>query len=1385
MEKTKRILSIFLVVLMLFTSLPMNVFAEEITTFAEENTTAEMTTDAGDISVTEETTEEVITEEPIYEDGGRYTVNGVKYRIYNEEAYVIGYESDIPEDIIIMDSLGDYKVVSIKGFILDNKDRVKSVYIPESVREICDNAFADCTALESAVLLCDYVKLGAGVFDNTPFLEKESVQEKDLLILDGKWLIKWTFSGEKYVHLDENITAVAADAFLNNMSHNIDTICVSNPDCCFGFTKNPWSVSALIVAHRGSTAIKLAITYKMDFSYLCSHTDTLVYEPESHPVCNGTSGYTEGYWCEECQRWAIGHKKKAQFLHLDENGDGICDICTADASVPVKKGGIRGEHTWVILEDGTLIFSGEGKMLGYESEYEMIQDKEIWYINNALRNSIKKIIVREGITSVGANIFKSMVNLQEVVLPEGITTIEKKAFYGSRMTKINFPSTLKKIEGSAFSSCVGITELELPEGITSIGACAFSYIRDEYIVVPESVENIGLGAFSNCLCLKEIVFQRPLKVLPEALFSGCKVLEKVDFNCDVEVINARAFKDCVSFSGLELTGSLKTIGDEAFSGCSAIESINIPESVTFIGAEAFKDCTGLKEITIPASIVKISASTFSGCKNLSKATMLGNVTQIGDFAFSNTALREVILPENLKTLGEGAYSDCKELEAFTFNSKITSLGKNCLAGAGINEIKLPGSVSTYKDLFDASENIHTVILPDNLTSIAAEYFSGNKYVKHIIVPDSVITVGNKAFYRNSALEDISFKAVTSIGEQAFFECTALESIGMGEALAKILTSAFEGCRSLMTVTLPDTILEIGERAFALCNNLSDIYINSVGCNTIGIDAIMYKVTIYGYANTAVERYAGENGNAFIAFEEENPHIHSFEKTIDGGMCKKNIRYKYVCEECGIFYYENLNYSYHIFKDAYSVTKEPTCLEDGKRVKYCICAQAKRDEQTIPATGHEMVIDNVAVAPTETTEGWTQGSHCGICGIALETKIIVSPDEFDITVTADGVMARKSVPATYASNGMITDISFVGQDSSIKTEISRTVIYKIGKISLSSTAYVCDGKIYKPTLTVTDSRGKVIPTSAYSVSYSDSRSKMPGRYSVTISFSGNYYGKKNYYYTINPADVKNIRASAKATAVKLQWDKVVGADGYMIYDSNKRLVATVENNFYENTSIKAATRHKLYIRAFSWKDSSIFYSQSYKEHTFTTLPENVKNLKVPSRTTSSLTLSWNGVSGADSYKIYRYDSSKKKYIFLSGTKSKSYKVKGLSAGKTYTYCVKACFKDGDKEYLSKSYAKITAATSLKKPVVTLKSASKSVTVSVKKVSNATGYEIYMAESKNGKYKKIKTVKTTKNCTYKKKNLKKGKTCYFKVRAYKTVGKQKVYSSYSAVKKVKVR
>ncbi len=193
-------------------------------------------------------------------------------------------------------------------------------------------------------------------------------------------------------------------------------------------------------------------------------------------------------------------------------------------------------------------------------------------------------------------------------------------------------------------------------------------------------------------------------------------------------------------------------------------------------------------------------------------------------------------------------------------------------------------------------------------------------------------------------------------------------------------------------------------------------------------------------------------------------------------------------------------------------------------------------------------------------------------------------------------------------------------------------------------------------------------------------------------------------------------------------------------------------------------------------------------TFKIFPKKTTGVTKSDSTTSSIKLTWTKQPYVSGYEVYRSTSKLGKYERVGRITSNtaSFTDSGRSSGKTYYYKVRS-YKiiNKKREYGSNSDI-FAVSTRCKTPVITLSSPkSKSVKVSWKKVSNATGYKIYRATSKKGTYKNIKTVTSGNTLSYTNKGLSSGKTYYYKVRAYRTVNGEKVYSYYTSVKSVKVK
>ena len=171
--------------------------------------------------------------------------------------------------------------------------------------------------------------------------------------------------------------------------------------------------------------------------------------------------------------------------------------------------------------------------------------------------------------------------------------------------------------------------------------------------------------------------------------------------------------------------------------------------------------------------------------------------------------------------------------------------------------------------------------------------------------------------------------------------------------------------------------------------------------------------------------------------------------------------------------------------------------------------------------------------------------------------------------------------------------------------------------------------------------------------------------------------------------------------------------------------------------------------------------------------------------NKIKITWKKQSGVSGYKIYRAQKASESYRAVATVSSGKYTYTDtkIITGKTYYYKVRAFVKTGAK-LSGKSDSKVVhAKTTLEKTTITnISGKNKKVNLKWKKVKGASGYQIYRADRRNGKYRCVKTQKTTKLIS---KTQKAGKTCYYKVRAYRNVNKKKVYSSFSKVRKVKVK
>lgn len=256
-----------------------------------------------------------------------------------------------------------------------------------------------------------------------------------------------------------------------------------------------------------------------------------------------------------------------------------------------------------------------------------------------------------------------------------------------------------------------------------------------------------------------------------------------------------------------------------------------------------------------------------------------------------------------------------------------------------------------------------------------------------------------------------------------------------------------------------------------------------------------------------------------------------------------------------------------------VTKAATCTEEGIKTYTCSCGSKYTEK--IAKTAHKAVKD-AAIAPTCTSAGRTEGSHCLVCGTVITaTKTIPAKGHtFTLTVT---------VKATTKKDGSIK------RTCGVCGTTEKTTIYRLSQISLAKKSFTYNGKEQKPSVVLWDRSGNQIGTANYTVAYSNNRNV--GKAKITVTLSGNYAGTLTKTFNICPDKTQITRLTRKSKGFQVKWKKKLNqTSGYEIQysdDSRFSKSRTKTVDVSKKTAVskdvkKLKAKKKYYVRVRTYK-----------------------------------------------------------------------------------------------------------------------------------------------------------------------------------------------------------
>ncbi len=839
----------------------------------------------------------------------------------------------------------------------------------------------------------------------------------------------------------------------------------------------------------------------------------------------------------------------------------------------------------------------------------------------------------------------------------------------------------------------------------------------------------------------------------------------------ITAISEEAFLCSLSLENVVLPTSLETISDRAFYGCENLKSIDLL-NVASIGAMAFYGCMSLKDIKIPETVVTIGNYAFGYYCNEELDDALAKIEGVTIFAKADTVAQKYAQENEIAFINLSDYTEFFEYLVLEDDYVFLIAFKDCPYS---DEIIIPSEIEGHKvrDLADnlfSNTDVKTVYVPHTVTNINPETFENASNLEEIICEDggkyssvdgvlynkdnttlikvpeakteinkyseNLKTIEDNAF-RNSSVKEVELPETVKYMDESVFAFSKIEKVMLPETIAEIPEMCFYGCGNLKEVVLPEATKTIKANAFSNCTSLENIYlpygienIEGAAFHCAGIKSVVIPDSVKNIGNYAFGYYSADD----IEFvKDESFEIYGRSQTS--------------AEE-----YATLNG----FKFTDASPKQP-------EIWYAYTDKVSVTlfwEQTEDAQSYEIYrkIDDKA---------FTKIAEIGLDEDTAYSDLTVENGQ---TYTYAVVAVKDNLRSSYEKS---IDIKFIAISTPqlISAEMTKKGIYVKWNTVSDAEGYILYRKTENTEWTeIADFKGSV-------KAYEDTTVKSGETYSYTVkAYSGavesgcDYEGVSTIFMSI-----PKLKTASNATkGIKITWEKVKGAKGYIIGRRTSstgwtKIATLTDVDSYIDTTAKAGT-----------------------EYAYTVVPvcDDVKGLydtvgirykRISKVTTKSVTatadgvkITWTPVSKCSGYRVYRKteNGTYKRIATVKGASKSYYTDKTAKSGIKYIYKVIA---------YSGSYVSYYTEASryyLDNPeLLSVKSGKNGVTAKWETVKGASGYYIYR-QTGSGSYKKIATVKGRSKKSYLDKSAKKGKTYTYKVKAYYS----KTTSAYSNTKKV---
>ena len=513
------------------------------------------------------------------------------------------YRCDSLKTLVIPDS-----VTFIDELAFWDCGGITQITVPRSVTKLSEDVFNGCSNLHTVYLPDTLTEIGPGAFSYCSKLKNITIPDSVTYLGETAF---FGCSSLRNVMIPGGVTKLERGVFYgcSNMGYLYFTgePPVFAEDAFQGLSAGIRYPSVLRSAWSQHTSQKYAgSVYWYSYSVTGhNYQNTLV-----APTCENR-GYTKhtctDYGCStyymDSYTDALGHKWN--------EGSGsttmwtyTCTVCGKTRTVYTVGGSCGAYAKWSLnTDEGVLTIYGSGAMSNFS------RSSAPW---GSYKDSIKKVVIRSGITSVGSYAFYEHSAIESVELPDTIRTLGEASFcWAENLRAIHIPEGVTSIPEDCFWACLSMEEISLPSTLKTIGQGAF-YSNQEVtqLDLPAGLTDIGEDAFWQCYGIRSVTIPKGVTILRETVFCSCTSLKTVVLHDNITEIQRSAFNGCSSLTSMTLPKNLKSVGVNALSDIK-VSSLTFHDQVEFLDDGVLYGAS-VKEIHFLGDVPEFDAKAFSG-----------------------------------------------------------------------------------------------------------------------------------------------------------------------------------------------------------------------------------------------------------------------------------------------------------------------------------------------------------------------------------------------------------------------------------------------------------------------------------------------------------------------------------------------------------------------------------------------------------------------------------------------------------------------------------------------------------------------------------------------------------------------------------------------------